>query len=137
MKNCTYVVGAAVLLAAVCGCQSMPIFDQPDMPAPVLTSPDPIPAPIEVEGDSSVITDTEGTVISEPGEVVYEGGGHGYCPGGAAGMIHDCPYGLYRRNTHHAFRGPHGPPAAQITYPYYTVRGPRCYFLDNPATIGP
>ncbi len=30
-----------------------------------------------------------------------------------------------------------GPPSAQTAYPYYTTRGPRDYFLDNPPSIGP
>lgn len=30
-----------------------------------------------------------------------------------------------------------GPPAAQTAYPYYTTRGPRDFFLNNPASIGP
>jgi hypothetical protein len=30
-----------------------------------------------------------------------------------------------------------GPPSAAVTYPYYTVRGPRDYFARNPQTIGP
>ncbi len=29
-----------------------------------------------------------------------------------------------------------GPPTAQTAYPYYTVRGPRDFLLDNPPTIG-
>ena len=29
-----------------------------------------------------------------------------------------------------------GPPTGQVGYPYYTVRGPRDFFLDNPPTIG-
>lgn len=29
-----------------------------------------------------------------------------------------------------------GPPSAQVGYPYYSVRGPRDFFLDNPPTIG-
>lgn len=29
-----------------------------------------------------------------------------------------------------------GPPTAQTAYPYYTVRGPRDFFVDNPPTIG-
>ena len=29
-----------------------------------------------------------------------------------------------------------GPPTAQVGYPYYTVRGPRDFLLDNPPTIG-
>ena len=30
-----------------------------------------------------------------------------------------------------------GPPSPTVTYPYYTSRGPRDYFLSNPASIGP
>ncbi len=30
-----------------------------------------------------------------------------------------------------------GPPAAQITYPYYTVRGPRDFLARSPRSIGP
>lgn len=29
-----------------------------------------------------------------------------------------------------------GLPSAQVAYPYYTVRGPRDFLLDNPPTIG-
>jgi hypothetical protein len=29
-----------------------------------------------------------------------------------------------------------GPPSAQVGYPYYTVRGPRDFLVDNPPTIG-
>lgn len=29
-----------------------------------------------------------------------------------------------------------GPPTAQVGYPYYTVRGPRDFLVDNPPTIG-
>jgi len=30
-----------------------------------------------------------------------------------------------------------GPPVAQVAYPYYTVRGPRDFLLDNPPPLGP
>ena len=30
-----------------------------------------------------------------------------------------------------------GPPTAAVTYPYYTVRGPRVFLLDSPPGIGP
>lgn len=29
-----------------------------------------------------------------------------------------------------------GPPTGQVAYPYYSVRGPRDFFVDNPPTIG-
>jgi len=44
---------------------------------------------------------------------------------------------LHGRNSQHNFNGPHGPPTAQTTYPYYTLRGPRDFLLDDPPGIGP
>lgn len=32
--------------------------------------------------------------------------------------------------------GAGGAPTAQVAYPYYTTRGPRDFFVDNPPTIG-
>lgn len=32
---------------------------------------------------------------------------------------------------------PPGPPTGQVTYPYYTVRGPRDFLAKNPGSIGP
>ncbi|MFT5522722.1 MAG: hypothetical protein ACI9HK_000666 [Pirellulaceae bacterium] len=29
-----------------------------------------------------------------------------------------------------------GPPSAAVAYPYYTVRGPRDFFINDPPTIG-
>jgi hypothetical protein len=29
------------------------------------------------------------------------------------------------------------PPSGQVTYPYYTVRGPRDFLRNNPPSIGP
>jgi hypothetical protein len=34
------------------------------------------------------------------------------------------------------YNGPAGPPSAQVGYPYYTTRGPRDFFADNPPSIG-
>jgi hypothetical protein len=31
---------------------------------------------------------------------------------------------------------PAGPPTAAVAYPYYTVRGPRDFLLNNPPSIG-
>ena len=33
--------------------------------------------------------------------------------------------------------GAAGPPTAAYAYPYYTIRGPRDFFMNNPPTIGP
>ena len=35
-----------------------------------------------------------------------------------------------------SYVGPPGPATAQVAYPYYTVRGPRDFLLDNPPSIG-
>jgi hypothetical protein len=32
---------------------------------------------------------------------------------------------------------PAGGAPGSVTYPYYTLRGPRDYFTDNPPSIGP
>lgn len=32
---------------------------------------------------------------------------------------------------------PSGPPTAHVGYPYYTLRGPRDFLLNNPPSIGP
>jgi hypothetical protein len=32
---------------------------------------------------------------------------------------------------------PQGPPQAAVAYPYYTTRGPRDFFANNPNSIGP
>jgi hypothetical protein len=80
--------------------------------------------------------------------------GHGLAHGGHGGHGANCPGdghfghggGLLGHGTpgfppqhHHASReyvGPAGPPTAQVGYPYYTIRGPRDFLLDNPPSIG-
>jgi hypothetical protein len=60
------------------------------------------------------------------------GGGH-YGPYGG-------PHGTPGYPHHHRTReytGPQGPSTAQVAYPYYTTRGPRDFFVDNPPSIGP
>jgi hypothetical protein len=58
-------------------------------------------------------------------------GGH-YGPWGGA---HHTP-GYPHHHMHREYVGPQGPPTAQVAYPYYTVRGPRDFFIDNPPSIG-
>jgi hypothetical protein len=43
------------------------------------------------------------------------------------------PHGYAQAQTD----GRGAPPSATYAYPYYTVRGPRDFLLDNPPTIGP
>jgi len=33
-------------------------------------------------------------------------------------------------------QGPSGPASAAVGYPYYTLRGPRDFLMDNPPSIG-
>jgi hypothetical protein len=78
---------------------------------------------------------TGGHAYSYPSDWVhpgqpYSGGHYGYW-GGA----HRTP-GYPRHHKHREYVGPQGPPTAQVAYPYYTVRGPRDFFLDNPPSIG-
>lgn len=59
------------------------------------------------------------------------GGGHYGYWGGA----HGTP-GYPHHHLHREYVGPQGPPTAQVAYPYYTVRGPRDFLMDNPPSIG-
>jgi len=151
MRRTTCLLATAALLAMFCGCQSMPTLAQPEGPLPPVDTgevmvPEPIP---NAEGESAVVEDPEAQMIPEPeapevlGQegIVYgqagdcaSGCGHG-CQG--YGCRRYCPHGLHARNMHHTFRGPHGPPTGQVTYPYYTIRGPRDFLMDNPPSIGP
>ncbi len=73
----------------------------------------------------------------------YAGGyGYGYPGGpfsggryGAFGGAHHTP-GYPHHHLHREYVGPQGPPTAQVAYPYYTVRGPRDFLMDNPPSIG-
>src|SRR5262249_1629706 len=64
-----------------------------------------------------------------PGRL-FDGGRYGYF-GGA----HRTP-GYPHHHFHREYVGPQGPPTAQVAYPYYTIRGPRDFFIDNPPSIG-
>lgn len=55
------------------------------------------------------------------GGLLHHGGMHG-----GAGGHH------YRPETQ-----PAGGPVGQYAYPYYTLRGPRDFLVDNPPSIGP
>jgi len=77
-------------------------------------------------------------------------GGQGGCrPGCQAGPIGWQQGGLnYSAHLNPGLLGHHaagalesrpftpGPPTGQVGYPYYSVRGPRDFLLDNPPTIG-
>ena len=49
---------------------------------------------------------------------------------------HDYGRHLSYSNTGQAPEGATGPGTAQVAYPYYTVRGPRDFLVNNPPTIG-
>jgi hypothetical protein len=48
-----------------------------------------------------------------------------------------CPFCGCGPSGDHIYNFNPGPPVAQTAYPYYTLRGPRDFLLDNPPTIGP
>jgi hypothetical protein len=60
--------------------------------------------------------------------------------GGPGGRICDgLVSGKWARNRatdRAAEEGPPGPPTAAVAYPYYTLRGPRDFLVDNPPSIG-
>jgi hypothetical protein len=59
------------------------------------------------------------------------GGGSGGGSGVADGR--NVNYGHHQTRT---YDGPPGPATAQVGYPYYTTRGPRDFFTNNPPSIG-
>jgi hypothetical protein len=65
-----------------------------------------------------------------PGRM-FTGGNYG--PYGGA---HGTPGYPRHMHMHREYVGPQGPPTAQVAYPYYTVRGPRDFLIDNPPSIG-
>ena len=74
------------------------------------------------------------------GDGVGHGHGHGHGAGYGDGYAGYAPHGTpgYRKGPHHReYIGPQGPPTAQVAYPYYTIRGPRDFLIDNPPSIGP
>lgn len=102
--------------------------------------------------------------VQQPGYPAYGqppaayGGYDGACPGGNCpgyggygghhhGHLHNGGRYGYFNGAHHTpgyphhhfsreYVGPQGPPTAQVAYPYYTIRGPRDFLLDNPPSIG-
>ena len=60
--------------------------------------------------------------------------GHGYCCERAA-VRRRRAAAAPRATSNYNFNP--GPPVAQTAYPYYTLRGPRDFLLDNPPSIGP
>lgn len=70
------------------------------------------------------------------GDGRFAGGGHGGGGGhfgGGQGQhgMHGVPHHFNRE-----YLGPQGPQTAQVAYPYYTTRGPRDYFANEPMSIG-
>ena len=65
------------------------------------------------------------------GPLGWQQGGHDYSSHLQPGM-------LGHRASHAINSQPFtpGPPSAQVAYPYYTVRGPRDFLLNDPPTIG-
>jgi hypothetical protein len=64
---------------------------------------------------------------------------------GTAGCAHDQMHGSCPQNCDprlgHSTGAPDvfapGPPTGAITYPYYTVRGPRDFLASDPRPVGP
>jgi hypothetical protein len=61
------------------------------------------------------------------------GMGGRFCGRCGAGAQH--PYGGMSPHTP-PMTGPFGPMSPSYGYPYYTTRGPRDFFMDNPPSLG-
>ena len=80
------------------------------------------------------------------GHMGYGHGGHGHVGYGHGGYYHPhCGHHCYHGFQRHYYNVPMipppayqaGPPTAAVTYPYYTVRGPRDFLMDDPPSLGP
>ncbi len=72
-----------------------------------------------------------GRVGCPAGPLGWQQGGLDYSSHLNPGLLgHDAPAALNNRPF------TPGPPSAQVGYPYYTVRGPRDFLVDNPPSIG-
>ncbi|WP_231744126.1 hypothetical protein [Stieleria neptunia] len=63
-----------------------------------------------------------------PGKIGWQQGGLDYSSHLGPGTLGS------RANTTQTYNS--GPPTGQTAYPYYTVRGPRDFLLNDPPTIG-
>jgi hypothetical protein len=63
---------------------------------------------------------------------------HGPTPGGSriAGDFSFHGHAGRHQANHAALAAEPGPPTAAYSYPYYTTRGPRDFFMDNPPPLG-
>jgi len=61
--------------------------------------------------------------------------GNGYCCAACGRPAPSCCCCANSGDQNYNFNP--GPPVAQTAYPYYTVRGPRDFLLDNPPNLGP
>lgn len=68
----------------------------------------------------------------------FGGGGGGHFGGGHFGGGQGHQRGMHGVPHHFSreYLGPQGPQSAQVAYPYYTTRGPRDYFANQPSSIG-
>ena len=80
-----------------------------------------------------------GGLLTELG-LIGGGCGPGGCPGaggGAMGHLLNVPQHLKNGCINGNCGQVMGPTAGMVQYPYYTTRGPRDFFLNNPPSIGP
>jgi hypothetical protein len=63
--------------------------------------------------------------------------GHGYCCTCCGPPAPGCSVCCGGASGDQNYNFQPGPPVAQTAYPYYTLRGPRDFLLDNPPSIGP
>ena len=63
-------------------------------------------------------------------------GRHAGIGGGGGSGVADGRRVNYGHHQTRTYDGPPGPATAQVGYPYYTVRGPRDFLVNNPPSIG-
>ena len=156
--SCRLCMGALLALACLAGagCQSMRHSDTPIVGDSMSLGMGCGPAGCGGVDPSSVGYDDgyvdEGMAVGCAGSTC-DGRCGGRCPLAGRGMalrdragnlIRNRPHPLaaaidcsHRHCANGACGGAVGPETGSVTYPYYTLRGPRDFLLNNPPSIGP
>ncbi len=125
MRRAFLLLGVGILFTTLLGCQSMHYDNSAQLPPAGASGIEGEPG---IPGVPADIADVEPQPIVEAEEVVeYEQ--QATCR---------CRHCMTRAGHQLGMdsMGPGGPATAAVTYPYYTLRGPRDFFLDDPPRLG-
>jgi hypothetical protein len=127
MKRAIFSVLAAVVLAGLTGCVSQQGRSCAFMPNGCTQTP-----------GACQSCDSGGQVCNDQGNNCGDPGRSGFFRGCSGRFFQPCRDKCREeKNREKNVYVESGPPAATVTYPYYTIRGPRDFLARNPGNIGP